>query len=131
MKIAGRKVAGIGCRTGVALEDVLAGLEAMLAACGLEAEQLDALATIPARRDEKALQEAARHFGLPLVVPAAEDLANMVTLTASPASIAATGLGSACEAAALAAAGPGAFLRYPRLVAGNITCALAISKEET
>lgn len=128
-KAAGRKVAGIGCRSGVTLAQVLAALNAALAAHDLAPEQLDALATIGARRDEPALQAAARHLGLPLVIPASKDLANMVTPTSSPASLKATGLGSASEAVALAAAGPGAFLVHPRLVAGNITCAIAISKE--
>lgn len=122
-------VAGIGCRSGVSLQDVLAGLEAIFAECKVNSVQLDALATIPARRHEKALQQAALHFGLPLIVPASADLANLATPTSSPASLAATGLGSASEAAALAAAGPGAILLYPRQIAGNITCAIAISKE--
>ncbi len=46
-------------------------------------------------------------------------------LTRSAASLAATGTGSASEAAALAAAGPGARLLGPRLVLGPVTCALA------
>jgi cobalt-precorrin 5A hydrolase len=113
------RVAGLGCRRGVTAAEVLAAIAA--AAAG----PLDALATVPAKRDEPALAEAARALGLPLIVAApaaAERLA-----TASAASLLATGTPSASEAAALAAAGPASRLVAPRLVLGRVTCAIAQS----
>ena len=123
------KIAGLGCRSGVSVHEVLAALTAALAEHGLECSTLTALATIPARAQEPALQEAARLLGLPLTIPFAEDLQHAETLTHSTASLKATDLASASEAAAIAAVGRNGILLGPRLVIGNITCAIAICKE--
>ena len=48
------------------------------------------------------------------------------TLSQSAQSLAVTGTPSVSEAAALAAAGEGSRLLGPRIVVGNVTCALAI-----
>jgi cobalt-precorrin 5A hydrolase len=114
-------VAGIGCRRGTSAEEILA---AVAAARGLHA--LDALATIPAKRDEPGIAEAARRLGLPLVIADPAGTEDRLA-TRSAASLAATGTGSACEAAALAAAGPDARLLAPRHVAGRVTVAIARS----
>lgn len=115
-------VAGIGCRRGATAEEVLAAVAAALAAHGLA--RLDALAALGPKRGEAGIAEAAARLGLPLLIaePAGEVRGMM---TRSAASLAATGTGSASEAAALAAAGPGARLLGPRLVLGPVTCALA------
>jgi len=123
------KIAGLGCRSGVSVHEVLAALTAALAEHGLECSTLTALATIPTRAQEPALQEAARLLGLPLSVPSAEDLQHAETLTHSTASLKATDLASASEAAAIAAVGRNGILLGPRLVIGNVTCAIAICKE--
>jgi len=113
-------VAGIGCRRGVSVAAVLAAVEAARGG-----RRLDALATVPAKRGEPALAEAARRLGLPLVVGAVAD-GDPRLLSRSAASRATTGSGSASEAAALAAAGPGARLVGPRLAVGPVTCAIAV-----
>ena len=123
------KIAGLGCRSGVSVHEVLATLTAALAEHGLECSTLTALATIPTRAQEPALQEAARLLGLPLTIPSAEDLQHAETLTHSTASLNATDLASASEAAAIAAVGRNGILLGPRLVIGNVTCAIAICKE--
>ena len=111
-------VAGIGCRRGVSADEVLAAIEA-----ARDGRHLDALATVPGKADEPGLVEAARRLGLPLLVGAVDDgrLA-----TRSTASLAATGVGSASEAAALGAAGPAGRLVGPRRVVGRVTCAVAV-----
>jgi cobalt-precorrin 5A hydrolase len=113
-------VAGIGCRRGVSVAAVLAAVEAARGG-----RRLDALATVPAKRGEPALAEAARTLGLPLVVGAVAD-GDPRLLSRSAASRAATGSGAASEAAALAAAGPEARLVGPRLALGPVTCAIAV-----
>lgn len=123
------KVAGLGCRCGVSVHEVLAALTAALAEHGLKCSALGALATIPTRAQEPALQEAARLLGLPLTIPSAEDLQHAETLTHSTASLNATGLACASEAAAIAAVGRNGILLGPRLAVGNVTCAIAICKE--
>jgi cobalt-precorrin 5A hydrolase len=115
-------VAGLGCRRGVTAAEVLDAIDAARAAHGGPA--LVALATLSAKRDEPALADVAGRLGLPLLIVAPGDDGRLRTRSA--ASRAATGAGSASEAAALAAAGPEARLLGPRLVVGRVTCALAV-----
>jgi cobalt-precorrin 5A hydrolase len=120
-------VAGIGCRKGVVETDVLAAIDAALAAHGLGRVALDALAVLPQKRDEPAIGAAALALGVDLLVCADT---GKPTLTQSTYSRAATGAGSASEAAALAAAGEGAHLLGPRVAAGGATCALASTERQ-
>lgn len=121
----GMIVAGLGCRAGVDAGQVLAALDAALAVYALPRRALSALATVPQKRDEPALKEAAETLGLPLLVPEAQAFAQVSTPTRSPASLAATGFGSAAEASALAVTGQSASLLGPRVAVGSVTCALA------
>lgn len=113
--------AGIGSRRGVSAAEVVKAVEAALAEHGLARGELGLLATV--KPDEAGILAAGERLGLPVRVVAGE----ADTPTRSQASLAATGLGSASEAAALAAAGPGAALLGPRTVLGAVTCALARS----
>lgn len=126
-------VAGLGCTQGTRAMAVLATLDAALEAHGLTRADLSLLATVAGKRDEPGLIEAADILDIPLAVPEAAQLkaADARGLTRSEASLAATGLGSASEAAALAAAGPTSRLLGPRLVLHGVTCALAISGDDT
>lgn len=120
-------LAGIGCRKGAPLADVLAAIEAALAVNGLARAHLAALATIALKRDEPAIAGAARALGVPLVVvseAAARD-ASARCPTSSAASLAATGIACVSEAAALAASG--GRLAHPRAVRGAAACAIATS----
>jgi cobalamin biosynthesis protein CbiG len=120
-------VAGVGCRRGTAREDVLATITAACDAVGRAGAAPARLATNAAKSSEPGLRAAAAALGVPLDVPtdAALHAAAPRCLTRSDASLAATGLPSLAEAAALAAAGPGARLLGPRLTARGVTCALA------
>jgi cobalt-precorrin 5A hydrolase len=120
-------VIGVGCRQGSACDEVLGAVDAVLARYGVAKSSIRALASVPLKADEPGLVAAARTLGLPLLVPDAVQLAQADArcLTRSAASMAATGLGSACEAAALAACGPGATLLGPRIIHHAITCAIA------
>jgi cobalt-precorrin 5A hydrolase len=120
------RVAGIGCRRGVSAAEVLAAVDAACGAAGGIA--LDALAAVRAKAGEPALAEAAALRGLPLRI-AEEGVADGRLATRSAASLAATGTGSASEAAALAVAGPEARLLGPRLGVGRVTCAIAVAGE--
>ena len=122
-------VAGIGSRKGVTAGEVLAAIDAALAAHGLQREDLALLATAELKRDEAGVREAAEALGLELNVfeSAALAAASDRTLTRSDASMIKAGTPSVSEASALAAAGPDARLLGPRLVQGSATCALATS----
>lgn len=118
------RVAGLGSRRGATAAEVVAAVEAALSAAG---GRLDALAVLPAKAAEPGIAEAARRLGLPLVIADAAPDDRLATRSA--ASRAATGAGSASEAAALGAAGPSARLLGPRIVAGRVTCAIAVTGE--
>jgi cobalamin biosynthesis protein CbiG len=121
-------VAGIGCRRGVASGEVEAAIAAALASTGHP--RLDALATGEAKRQEPAIAAAAFRLGLPLLHPAMPDMADAApgTLTRSARVEVLFGIPSLAEAAALAAAGPGARLLGPRLAVGRVTCAIAVAE---
>ncbi|MER9365699.1 cobalamin biosynthesis protein [Mesorhizobium sp. M0518] len=122
-------VAGIGCRKGVSVEDVLATVETALETHGLAVTALSALATAEFKKDEEAITAAGRALSLPVIVVdnSALQAASSDTLSHSELSQDVAGTPSVSEASALAVAGAGAKLLGPRTVLGSVTCAIAIS----
>ena len=122
-------VAGIGCRKGVSVEDVLAAVETALEAHGLTMTALSALATAEFKKDDEAIAAAGRALSLPVIVVdnSALQAATSDTLSHSELSQDVAGTPSVSEASALAVAGAGAKLLGPRTVLGPVTCAIAIS----
>lgn len=119
--------AGIGCRAGASREAVIAAINAALAAYRLDRSDLSSLATVRTKAREPGLVQAAAALSLPLA-PLADAVLlarDAETPTRSARSLAATGVASVSEAAALAAAGDGSRLLGPRIVHGAVTCALA------
>jgi cobalt-precorrin 5A hydrolase len=123
-------VAGVGCRKGAAAAAVEAAIMAALAARGLGAEKLAAVATSSSKGNELGIKAAAAALGVPFISIAQSELeaAGHGIATKSPRVLALTGVGSVAEAAALAAAGSGAQLVAQRVTVGDVTCALAQSK---
>jgi cobalt-precorrin 5A hydrolase len=113
-------VAGFGFRAS-ATPDSLA--DALVRAGG----EPGLLATAEDKARTPAFRDFAQRLGLPVLGIDPTALAAQTTLTQSAASRAARATGSVAEAAALAAAGPGARLLGPRAVSGDgmATCALA------
>jgi cobalt-precorrin 5A hydrolase len=120
-------VAGLGSRKGVSVDEVLAAIDAALAAHGLTRGNLDLLATARPKASEPAFAKASTALGLDLAIvdDAALDEASHRTLTHSSLSAAHTGTPSVSEASALAASGPDSRLLGPRAVVGAVTCAIA------
>lgn len=120
-------VAGLGCRKGASMEDVLAAIDAALVALALSPTALSALATAKFKQDEAAIVAAGRRLRLPVLLAddAALRLVSLRALTRSQASLAASGTPSVSETAALAGAGRHARLLGPRTVLGPVTCAIA------
>lgn len=114
-------VAGFGFRSGVTQ---MALREALARAGG--AEGVTHLATLAAKAP--GLQPLAEALGLPVIALEAAALRGQTTLTRSGRVEALFGVGSIAEAAALAAAGPGARLRGPRAVSANGTATAAIAE---
>jgi cobalt-precorrin 5A hydrolase len=118
-------VAGIGARKNVTADEVLAVLDAALATHDLPRAAISALALSSAKSAEPGIAQAANQLGIACQGITDKLLRGADTITRSDASIAATGLASLSEAAALAAAGPGGSLLGPRVALGPATCALA------
>ncbi len=115
--------AGLGFRAGADA----AALRAALLAAGADLTRIGCLATIADKAAAPALLELAAELGLLVRAISATDMAAQEVLTHSPRVVALRGTGSVAEAAALAAAGPGARLKGPRAVSscGQATAALA------
>jgi cobalt-precorrin 5A hydrolase len=118
-------VAGIGCRKGVGAPAVLAAVAAALD--HYRVARLDALAAPDFKRRESGLLVAAQRLGLELRLVGAEALEAVghLTMSRSARVLAVAGVPSASEAAALAACGASARLVGPRLIVGDVTCAVA------
>lgn len=124
-------VAGIGCRKGATTASVIAAINAALMARDIGVSKLAALAALQMKAAEPGIVAAAKALSLDLVAVNDEGAAtaSVRAATHSTASLDATGTRSASETAALAAAGPESRLLGPRLVLGDVTCALAESGE--
>ena len=123
-------VAGIGCRKGASARDIDAVIDAALAEARIPVSELTVIATAELKMNEPGIAEAASAHGLRVeIVPQAQlEEADTRASTSSLRVRAAAGVGSVAEAAALAAAGPGAQLLILRVVLGPATCALAASE---
>lgn len=114
-------VAGFGYRTGAQADSLSAAFD--LARAGRPP-----ITALAAPADKTSLLAAlAVPLGIPLIAVAPQALRATPTPTQSPASLAARGAGSVAEAAALAAAGPGARLIARRHISPDrmASCAIA------
>jgi cobalt-precorrin 5A hydrolase len=128
--------AGIGCRPSCATEDIVAALDAALAAAGRTLAEIAALYAPAARADSSALRAAALTLGKRLELLEQERLAQFSAgaLTHSEHAQRALDVPSVAETAALAGADtewPGCRARLlgPRVSSGGATCALAHVEE--
>lgn len=119
------RVAGIGFRGAASLQSLT---DAVARAGG----GADALATAESKAGAEVAQALARALGLPLIAVGRTDLERQPVLSHSAKVAERFGTGSVAEAAALAAAGPGARLLGPRVVSqdGLATAALAERTDE-
>lgn len=120
-------VAGIGMRRSAEADEIVTLVETALARAALPSGSLDKLATLPALAALPALVEAARRLGVETLAvdrTGLDDAAPRVR-TLSDRALAAHGVGSVAEAAALGGAGRGASLVLQRIASAAVTCALA------
>lgn len=122
--MAGRAVivAGFGFRAAATADSLADALEMTGGSA-----RIAALATVADKAEAAPFLSFAAAAGLPIRSVDASALARQETATLSAASLATRGTGSVAEAAALAAAGPGARLISRRAASGDgmATCALA------
>ncbi|UPJ67090.1 cobalamin biosynthesis protein [Bradyrhizobium sp. 191] len=117
------KVAGLGFRSDVTLAALR---EALVTAGGPEG--LAAFATVSDKADAEALKQLAQECGVPIKAVPADRLAGIDTPTQSKLVAEKFETGSLAEAAALAAAGPGARLIATRVVSQDRTATAAIAE---
>ncbi|MDE1174036.1 MAG: cobalamin biosynthesis protein [Parvibaculaceae bacterium] len=120
-------VAGIGCRKGCGAEEISALVREVLALAGLDLSSLGLIASSTRKRHEAGLLQAADELGVALAF-ADEALLKEAAprcLSHSETVQAMAGVGSICEASALALAGPDAMLLGPRRSSAHASCALA------
>ncbi len=117
------RVAGFGFRTTTSARALH---EALMRAGGPAG--LTGLATAEAKAGAGALQSLATALNLPILAMSPADLARQTVLTHSPRVHTLYGTGSVAEAAALAAAGPGARLLAPRAQSQDGTATAAIAE---
>ena len=120
-------VAGLGFRHGVSAEELLLVMEEAALAASLPLREVEKVATAADRAGEAGLIAAAERLRLPIVPVGDDELraADEEVTTRSARILAGYGVGSVCEAAALAVAGPGARLRLARITGARTACALA------
>ena len=123
-------VAGVGCKKGVTVAEVLAAIETALEAHGLTPAALSLLATARMKGSEAGIIAAGAQLNLPVILVDDGVLREMSVLSHSDLSLAVAGTPSVSEAAALAAAGEGARLAGPRTVVGPVTCAIAFGGDD-
>lgn len=99
-------VVGLGCQRGCSVEALLALFNAALAAEGIHARQIQALASIDRKRDEPGLLALADYLKLPVRFFSAEQLAPYETQLSHKSAVAfvQTGCYGIAESAALALA---------------------------
>ena len=121
-------VAGIGCRTGATADAVVSAFNLAIERYDIERPQIATLATAADKSVEVGIADAARSLGLHLIflTPEQLQLAGAGALTVSQRVLDLKGVPSVAEAAALAAAGPGARLLGPRVATPTVTCAIAV-----
>ena len=122
VQIAGHRIAGLGFR---ATAEVASLRDALVAAGGMDG--VVALATAEAKAGSAVLAALAAELGLPVLAVAPAALAAVETPTRSERVAARFDTGSLAEAAALAAAGPGARLLGPRAVSRDRKATAAIA----
>lgn len=123
-------VAGVGCRRGVAKEDILRALSEVFARHGLARPSLTGLASADLKSDEAGLLEAAGDLGLDVDFFDRTVLEKTAVPNPSHRVKEKIGVESVCEAAALNAAlkkSATARLIVPKTICGPVTIAIALA----
>lgn len=119
-------VLGIGTSSDAPPAELAELISTALAEAGLAVSSVGAVATLDRKRTEPAIAAAAERLGVRLLDFPAATLAAVPVPTPSETVRAAVGTASVCEAAALAAAGPGSELLVTKRRSSTATVAVAL-----
>ena len=118
-------VAGIGCNSGTALEEIEEAVQRTLDENNLVFSSLHSLATIDIKGTEPGLRGFAEKHGLALRIFSRDELNAVPGIERSEAVFKATGANGVAEPSALLASGEGKLL-VPKQKKGNVTVAVAL-----
>jgi cobalamin biosynthesis protein CbiG len=119
-------VAGIGCRRGTNLNEIVMAITGTFAAHHLALASLAGLASIDIKARETGMLEAARTLNVPMTFYSAEELSKIAIPTPSSMVKKHIGVESVCEAAALKQTGQTSLL-VPKQITGRTTLAVALA----
>lgn len=123
------RVVGVGFRAAAELPSLKDAVSQAMRATGLD--EIDALATETEKASAPVFYDLAQTLDVPVICVIAPELAVIMTPTQSPRVQERFATGSLAEAAALAAAGPGARLVVERVISGDGMATAAIAEGTT
>lgn len=119
-------IIGIGCRKDKSKVDIETFTGICLRECGVDWNQVYAIASIDKKKDEQGLIELAQSYGYDFVTFSAEELESVEGDFEDSDFVRQTvGVGNVCERAAIRAAGAGAKLIYKKKTGDGVTVAVA------
>lgn len=126
-----RYAMGIGLRRGASAAEIVTLARSVASRHHVDPGRLT-LFTLDRKVEERGVHEAARELGVALQFLTLPEIASCSEdgITRSARIEARFGVGSICEAAALAGAGPGARLVGARSITARVACALAIAADD-
>lgn len=126
-----RMTLGVGCARNCPPEELDALVRGALEAAELSPGALKGIFTLDLKADEPAVHALSAKLGLPVRVFSAAELEAETQRLQNPSDVvfAEVGCHGVSEAAALAAAGPEAFLGSPKIKSANATCAIAFAPD--
>ena len=119
---------GIGCRRGVAENEIYAAVSDVLSGLGYDLSLVQTLASIDVKSNEEGLLAFGRSCGCSIIFYPAAELESVSVPTPSTKVQSVVGSPSVCEAAALLAGG--GKLLIPKQVCGRVTVAVAVLANE-
>lgn len=122
-------ILGIGCRRGMAKEQIEEMASRILKEARLERCAISALASIERKRDEEGICRLAKEWDVPFVTFSAKQLEQIQESVEESAFVRqVTGTGNVCERAALAGAGAGGRLLVRKKAENGVTVAVALAE---
>lgn len=117
--------AGIGCRKGISEKLLEEGLCQVLELHGLEIGQIERIASIDLKREERALVDLSEKYGIPFLTYTADELAGIQNVTSGSEFVKnTTGVDNVCERAALMCCENGMLIQG-KCIRNGMTAALA------
>ncbi len=125
-------VAGIGCKRGKSMEDILTGLNKALDDLNISKNRLSKLASAEIKKDEPGILDLSKNLNIPVNFVSMDKLELFTSKDIHESDFVKSkfGVGSVSEASCLITAGFNSKLIYKKTAFSGVTIALAISKKD-